>query len=105
MEPKEAVRPRVLIEYVVDKGYDQQRMHYCAGFVDGISGSDIMVILPIGVHCFSRKDGTWLSGDCLNYADAKILNFEKVEAAVKAGYHGDIEMHAKNTPMCEAAAS
>jgi hypothetical protein len=101
MDPKETIRPQVIVEYTADRGFDQQKTRFCAAYVDGFSGSDIMLLMPIGgCHLFSRKDGTWLDGDCLNYVGAAIREFGKVEAAIQAGYHGDVEMHAKSLPMC-----
>lgn len=103
MDPKETIKPRVVVEYVVDKDMDNAKTHYAAGFVDGVGGSDIVLVMPIGRHLFSRTDGTWRGGDCLNYIDAKIMNFGKVEAAIQAGYLGDVEMYEKSIPMCAAS--
>jgi hypothetical protein len=100
MEPKETIRPRVIIEYALDN-----KTHYCAAFVEGYGGSDIVLQTPMGRHTFSRADGTWLSGDCMNYVDAAIRDFDKVEASISAGYSGDVEMHAKSIPTCAPAAS
>jgi hypothetical protein len=107
MDPKETIRPRVIIEYPSDggTGVPPGKMIYAAGIIDGYGGSDIVLVLPYGRHLFSRADGTWLEGDCLNYLDAKIRDFEKVEASIEAGYSGDVEMHARSIPMCAPAAS
>lgn len=94
------VRPRVIISYPSTSG--PQKTYYAAGFIDGYSGSDIMVDLPIGRHSFSRADGTWREGDCLNYKDAKILDIESVEASIKGGHGGDVEEWRKSLPMCAA---
>lgn len=103
MEPKAVIRPRVIVEYVVDKDTDQRRTYYAAGYIEGYGGSDLIIEMPNGRHIFSRRDGTWLSGDCLNFVDGKIMNFNKVEAAVQAGYCGDVEMHQKSLPMTAAS--
>lgn len=103
MDPKAVVMPRVICEYPADKGTDQQKVRFFAAFVEGYGGSDIVLWTPMGRHLFSRNDGTWLEGDCLNYVDAKIRDFDKVEAAIQAGYCGDVEMHQKSLPMCAAS--
>lgn len=113
MEPKDikpptdislkAGRPGVIIAYpdpMVDAG---QRTIYARCFIQGYSGSDILLETPMGMHEFSRKDGTWRVGDCLNYRDARILEIEQIEASIKGGYGGDVEDWRKSLPMTVAS--
>lgn len=93
MELKEAIRPTVIVEYTVDRDMDQRRTAYARGFIDGYGGSDVLVIMPVGRHEFSRKDGRWIAGDCLNYKDGAIMDFDRIEASIAAGYGGDVDMH------------
>lgn len=96
------VRPRVIIGYpsTGSTGVTPGKTIYAAGCVEGYSGSDILIDLPMGRHSFSRADGTWREGDCLNYKDAKILDIESVEASIKGGHGGDVEEWRKSLPMC-----
>jgi hypothetical protein len=94
------IRPRVIVSYP-DPNFDRSpgKMVFAAGFIEGCSGKDVLVELPMGMHEFSRDDGTWRCGDCLNYKDAKILEFEQV----KGGYGGSVEDYRKSLPMCAAS--
>lgn len=102
--PNPHVRPRVILQYP-DPNFDAAgaRSVYAAGFIEGYSGSDILLDLPMGRHEFSRTDGTWRAGDCLNYKDARILEFEQVEASIRGGHGGDVEQWRKQLPMCAAS--
>jgi len=100
---KYTVRPRVIIAFPDPKVDAGQRTIYAAGFIEGYGGRDILVDLPMGMHEFSREDGTWRCGDCLNYKDARILDIETIEASIKAGYGGSIEDYRKSLPMCAAS--
>ena len=102
MEPKEAIRPRVLVRYVIDRELDQRREHYAAGYIDSYSGADILVDLPYGLHAFRRSDGAWSDGPCLNYVDGKICDIEKVESAIRAGHGGDVAQWERQIPQCAA---
>lgn len=49
------------------------RPYFYAGNMAGLSGDRVMVDVPgLGVHDFSRDDGRWLAGPCLNLEDCRI---------------------------------
>lgn len=76
---------------------------YAAGFIEGYSGSTMLIRLPMGTHEFSREDGTWRCGDCLNYKDARIIEAEAVEASIRDGHGGDVEAWRRSLPVLSAA--
>lgn len=104
MAPNAPVRARVIVEYPSDgaTGAHPGRTLYACGYVESVSGGDIVVEMPIGRHEFSRKDGRWLAGDCLNYKDGAIMDFEQVEAAIQGGHMGDVQAYLKSLPTCAA---
>ena len=105
MNLKEVILARVIVEYPAepepepDLGQGSRKTAYAAGYIVGIGGSSIIVTMPLGRHEFSRNDGKWLAGDCLNYKDAAIMDFPDVEASVKAGYNGNVEHLKASLPM------
>ena len=102
MNLKEVILARVIVEYPAepDLGQGSRKTAYAAGYIVGIGGSSIIVTMPIGRHEFSRKDGKWLAGDCLNYKDAAIMDFPDVEASIQDGYGGNVEHLKSAIPMC-----
>jgi hypothetical protein len=58
------------------------KTYYAAGVVECIGGGSIHVSLPYGVHEFSRSDGRWMSGPCLNYRNAAIMNLDALNAEI-----------------------
>lgn len=105
MEPKlkDIIRPRVIVAYPSET-LTERKTVYAAGYIDGYGGGDILVIMPIGRHEFSRKDGKWLAGDCLNYKDGVIMDFDRVEQSIQGGQGGDVAAHEKSLPMCVPSA-
>lgn len=94
----------VIVEHASDgsTGTIPGKTMYARGCIESISGGAIQIVMPIGRHEFSRKDGRWLAGDCLNYKDGAIMDFEKVEAAIQGGHMGDVQAYLKSPPMCAA---
>lgn len=103
MEPKTKIEARVIVEWDPyppgDDLHGKTPKRYAAGYVEGFGGSDIVVRLPMGVHLFARADGTWLEGPCTNYVNARIQNIADVEAAIRAGYGGDVVAHKASLPV------
>lgn len=91
--------PRVIIEYPGCDGKTQ----FAAGFIEGIGGSHLTLTTMFGNMTFSRDDGTWVSGPCLNYSDGKIRDWANVESSIKAGFFGDVAAYLASLPKAAEA--
>lgn len=73
---------RVVIEYT-PRGSDKLR--YAAAKLDGYSGDTILLETQYGRMAFSRDDGRWLEGDCLNYLEGHVFEVNKLDGAIRRG--------------------
>lgn len=73
---------RVIITYTP---YGADKEHYSAATVEGISGDRVFLDTIWGRHAFSRADGRWIDGPCLNFADGKIHQFDELERSIQSG--------------------
>lgn len=58
----------IIIEYQTEDG----RTRYEAGRLSSYGGNTLTLELIHGRHEFSRIDGRWIAGDCLNYRLARV---------------------------------
>lgn len=60
--------------------------HSKAGVVLGCCGAGVSLLWwllgPYGLHEFSRSDGRWMSGPCLNYRSGAIMGFGGLNAEI-----------------------
>lgn len=64
------------------KGKATTKTYYAAGVVSAVGGGSVTVKLPYGEHEFSREDGRWMSGPCLNYRAATIMGVDALNREI-----------------------
>lgn len=73
---------RVIIEWTWGDG---DKAQFCASVVAGYAAGRIWLNTLFGEHAFSRADGRWMSGPCLNLENARIHQFATLEKAIRDG--------------------
>lgn len=73
---------RVLVEY---GEYGSNKTRYCAASISGIGGDRIWLSTPFGEHAFSRADGRWIDGPCLNLESGAIHQLDLLENEIVLG--------------------
>jgi hypothetical protein len=80
--PRTVTAKRVIIVY---NNYGSNKERYCAAAVVGYGGDRIFLSTIWGEQTFSRVDGRWIDGPCLNFCDGRIHQFEELERSIQSG--------------------
>lgn len=75
-------RRRVLLEITA---YGSDKAHWAAAKIASYGGDRIWLSTPYGDHAFSRDDGRWIEGPCLNLECSVIHQFDDLESAIQGG--------------------
>lgn len=73
---------RIIIEWTP---YGATESRYSAATLSGVSGDRVFLSTIFGDQAFSRRDGRWIEGPCLNFEHGRIHQFDNVEASIQAG--------------------
>ena len=81
--PAPVERKRVIISYCP---YGSTKERYVSALIKSYSGNTIWLeTVPHGEHEFSREDGRWIAGACLNLESGRLHMFDALEASIQAG--------------------
>jgi hypothetical protein len=84
--PRTVTAKRVIIVY---NNYGSNKERYSAATLVGYGGDRIFLATIWGEQTFSRTDGRWIDGPCLNFAEGKIHEFEALEQSIRSGRSTD----------------
>ena len=90
---------RIVIEY---SPFESNKTRFCAAGLDSYGGDRVYLDTPYGRHAFSREDGRWLEGDCLNFLDGRIYQPEDLEIAIRSGSAFDVYEGTRHSEPCSA---
>ena len=76
------MKSRIVIEYTP---YGSNKTRFSAATLDSYGGDRVHLDTIYGRQTFSRLDGRWIDGDCLNFVDGRIHQFEDLEREIESG--------------------
>lgn len=73
---------RIIIKWIPYGATDER---YSAATLSGVAGDSVFLSTIYGEQTFSRRDGRWIEGPCMNFEHGRIHQFEDVEASIQSG--------------------